>query len=316
MLGTAAPKDLSIVVITRNRSGQCARMCEILEDQLRRYPALRAEIILVFDGCAQYNWAPNSNQLYRLIRLSCQRGIAQARNVGLENAVAPVVAFVDDDALPADTWLPSLMRGLRTYPCHIAFGGRVTGYDNANLYAQLRDLVYYFETFGSWYADVSDHSDLPGTPYVNGGNAAYRRLALVSAGGFSQALPAYSDVEMGRRLDLRARGVLLAGMSIKHDHPATFRVYMERCIRSGKARALIWRSAHYQEHSPFSTFQAIVHNVLWNNYIRARRLRQHRLKAAAVLFCQEAAHGYGYAASLLQHQQMGQQPARRWPVRP
>jgi cellulose synthase/poly-beta-1,6-N-acetylglucosamine synthase-like glycosyltransferase len=288
-------------------------MCAILEHQLRLHPTLSAEIILVFDGCARYEWV-RDHQLYRAIDLPCRVGIASARNAGLGHAASPVVAFLDDDALPVDTWLSSLLRGLATYPRQIAFGGRVIGHDADNLYAQLRAFVYYFELFGAWYVNDDDGSDLSGAPYVNGGNAAYRRSALVAAGAFNGLLPAYSDVELGRRLSLRAHGVLLAGMSIKHDHPATFGTYMERCVRSGKARALIWRRQRYYEHSPRSMFRAILHNIFGHNYVRARRLSRHRVKAAAVLFCQEVAHGYGYVASLVQDQQIRHVSARRRPI--
>jgi glycosyltransferase involved in cell wall biosynthesis len=101
-------------------------MCAILEGQLRRHPTLSAEIILVFDGCARYEWV-RDHQLYRTIELPYQLGIASARNTGLGHAASPVVAFLDDDALPVDTWLSSLLRGLATYPRHIAFGGRSSG---------------------------------------------------------------------------------------------------------------------------------------------------------------------------------------------
>jgi cellulose synthase/poly-beta-1,6-N-acetylglucosamine synthase-like glycosyltransferase len=316
MLGnSSAHKDLSVVVTTRNRSEQCARMCDILKDQLGKHSLLEAEIILVFDGCSQYDWACGE-RLYKTVLLPRRLGIAGARNVGLDQADSPIVAFLDDDALPADTWLSSLLRGLTAYPDHIAFGGRVIGTDDTNLYSQLRDLVYYYETFGSWYVNESELSDMLGTPYVNGGNAAYRKAALVAAGGFNRVLPAYSDVEMGRRLKLRAHGVLLAGMSITHDHPAAFPVYLERCLRSGKARALIWRVRRYREHSPLSVFGAVVRNILWVNHVRARRLSGHRVQAAMVLFCQEVAHGYGYTTSLLQHRQVRHIFARRRLARP
>jgi cellulose synthase/poly-beta-1,6-N-acetylglucosamine synthase-like glycosyltransferase len=62
-----------------------------------------------------------------------------ARNAGIERARSPVVAFLDDDALPADTWLAGLLRGLASYPDCLAFGGHVIGHDSTNLYAQLRD---------------------------------------------------------------------------------------------------------------------------------------------------------------------------------
>jgi cellulose synthase/poly-beta-1,6-N-acetylglucosamine synthase-like glycosyltransferase len=292
---------LSVVIITRGRSSQCERLCIILEEQFRHPAATTtAEIILVFDGCPVYDWVPQ-RQPYQTVHLARRSGIASARDAGIEHARSPVIAFLDDDALPARTWLSSLERGLASYPDHVAFGGRVTGHDSTNLYAQLRDLVYYLETFGAWYLRDDSGPDQPGTPYVNGGNSAYRRPAIQSSGAFDQALPAYSDVELGRRLELHEHGVLLTGMSILHDHPATFRIYMERCIRSGKARALIWQRQGYREHAPRAVLLTILSNIGWNNYARARRLRQRRAKAVAVLFCQEVAHGFGYMASLVQN---------------
>ncbi|MGH8900436.1 MAG: glycosyltransferase family 2 protein [Egibacteraceae bacterium] len=313
MSSSANLKGLSIVIITRGRSGQCARLCALLEKQLKRHAAARAEIILVFDGCSKYDWVSQQHP-YRTVHLAHQVGIAAARNVGIRHAESPIVAFLDDDAILVDTWVSSLLRGLEVYPHHIAFGGRVIGHDPGNVYSQLRDLVYYFETFGEWYVDDGASSDLPGPPYVNGGNAAYRRSALAAAGGFDQALPAYSDVELGRRLELASRAVLLAGMSVVHDHPSTFGIYLERCMRSGRARALIWRRRCYPEHSPISVLRAILYNLLWNNYARARRLNRYRLKSMAVLFCQEAAHGIGYAATFFKSRQIRPTDTGQWPV--
>jgi GT2 family glycosyltransferase len=290
---------LSLVIITRERSAQCERLCGLLEDQIRQQATTAVEIILVFDGCPVYGWLPERPP-YQTVQLSCRSGIASARDAGIGQATSPVVAFLDDDAVPADTWLSSLLRGVACYPGHVAFGGRVTRYDSTNIYAQLRDLVYYLEAFGGWYLSEDKGPDQPGTPYVNGGNSAYRRPVLQSSGGFDQALPAYSDVELGRRLELDRHGVLLTGMSILHDHPATFSRYMERCVRSGRARALIWKRRGYREHSPRSVLFAVLANIGWHNCARARRLRSHRAKAVTVLFCQEVAHGFGYMASLVQ----------------
>jgi GT2 family glycosyltransferase len=288
---------LSVVIITRERSAQCRRLCAALDDQLTQHPALTAEILLVFDGCPGYDWVPR-RQPYRSVRLGQRSGIAVARSAGIAHARSSVIAFLDDDAIPAGTWLSSLLTGLASYPDRWAFGGRVAGRDRSNLYSQLRDLVYYLETFGAWYLGDDSGPDRLGTPYVNGGNSAYRRSALALSGGFDQDLPAYSDVELGRRLGLEEHGVLLAGMSILHDHPDTFRKYLVRCVRSGRARALIWKGTGAREHSPASALSAALSNVAWKNYVRARRLNRHRVKAVAVLFCQEVAHGFGYVASL------------------
>jgi GT2 family glycosyltransferase len=290
---------LSVVVTTRERSAGCQRLCAELEDQFAEHPALAVEIVLVFDGCQPYVWTPAAGR-YRCVHLPTRHGIAKARNVGVRHARGEIVAFLDDDAVPVPGWVSSALVAFTTYPQLVAFGGRVIGSDQHNLYAQLRDQVYYRETFGSWYVDPGVSGDLLGPPYVNGGNSAYRRQAVIDAGGFDETLPAYSDVELGRRLQLHRRGALLAGMTIRHDHPSTFGQYMRRCYRSGRARGVLWAHRRYPQDAPRRLVTAIAANVLWNNVThRARRISAGRIRAAIVLNCQEVLHGVGYARSLV-----------------
>jgi len=290
--------QVSVLVATRERSAGCRRLCTAIEKQVTA-EGLRAEIILIFDGCAAYDWYEASD-LYRAVLLDRQRGIAQARNAGIEASTGEVLVFLDDDAIPAKSWFSGLMSALDTYPDMVAFGGRVIGSDHANLYGQLRDQVYYRETFGAWYVDPRDSGDIVGPPYVNGGNGAYRRSSIVEAGGFTPILPAYSDVELGRRLNLAARGVLVAEMSILHDHPSTFHPYMLRCYRSGLARGVLWTAFRYQRDSPLRVGSAIVRNILWQNIVRrSARINAPRLYTIGVLLCQEVIHGVGYARALL-----------------
>lgn len=293
---------LSVVVATRRRSDGCRRLCSALDAQFDSEPDLAAEIVLVFDGCDPYPWVPASGR-YRTVHLRHRTGIAKARNIGIQHAHGVVVAFLDDDAVPVPGWVSTALAAFATYPQLIAFGGRVIGSDADNVYGQLRDQVYYRETFGPWYVDpAAAAGDLLGPPYVNGGNSAYWRQAVLDVGGFDAILPAYSDVELGRRLELHRRGALLTGMTIHHDHPATFVEYMRRCYRSGRARGLLWAHHRYAQDAPRRVIATIVANVLWNNLIhRARRITARRVQAAIVLSCQEVLHGVGYARSLVSH---------------
>jgi GT2 family glycosyltransferase len=299
MSPTVASVALSVVVTTRERSEGCLRLCTVLEDQFAEHPGLPVEIVLVFDGCEPYVWTPTAGR-YRPVHLPTRHGIAKARNVGVRHARGEIVAFLDDDAVPVPGWVSSALAAFATYPQLVAFGGRVIGADQHNLYAQLRDQVYYRETFGSWYVDPSLSGDLIGPPYVNGGNSAYRRQVVIDAGGFDEALPAYSDVELGRRLQLHRRGALVAGMTIRHDHPSTFGQYMRRCYRSGRARGVLWAHRRYPQDAPRLVVTTIAANVLWNNVThRARRIAAGWIRAAIVLSCQEVLHGIGYTRSLV-----------------
>ncbi|MGH3901294.1 MAG: glycosyltransferase family 2 protein [Pseudonocardiaceae bacterium] len=289
---------MSVIVATRNRSDMCRRLCVAVDRQFEKHPHVQTEIVLVFDGCPAYDWV-STQPHYRTVPIDSQVGIARGRNAGIEVAKGDVLAFLDDDCVPAAGWLSDLFRALNVYPQMVAFGGRVVGIDQINLYSQLRKSVYYYETFGPWYVNDAAEGDLPDPPYVNGGNCAYRREAIIGSGGFDSILPAYSDVELGRRL-LRNNGILVAGMAIHHDHPGTFREYMLRCFRSGRARGILWAQRGYPQDAPATVTRAILANILWNNAARRiPRINAARPKTLGVLFLQEVIHGIGYAHSLV-----------------
>lgn len=277
-----ASPAVSVIVATARDAG-CQRLVKAMREQFAACPETSYEIVLVLDGCPRYPWLSDSDDEVRTIVLPQRLGIARARNVGIGASRGRLLAFLDDDCVPADTWLPELLRLSDEHRGHTAFGGRVIGTAPSNLFSQLRDQVYYYETFGPWYTDSSSSADVLGAPYVNGGNCAYRREAILGSGGFDALLPAYSD-----------------------------RQYMIRCWRSGRARAVLWRYRDYRQDSPFAVGRAIAANLMWNNAVhRRRRITASPLRVVAVLTCQEIVHGIGYTHALLGSIAGGRGPRRR-----
>lgn len=110
---------ISVVVPTRDRPGSLSRCLDALVAQ----DSHAFEVIVVDDGSADHSavaeavdWARNQATArwsgtpltIELIRGSGD-GPAQARNLGVEHAKAPVIAFTDDDCRPDHGWLDSLL---------------------------------------------------------------------------------------------------------------------------------------------------------------------------------------------------------------
>jgi GT2 family glycosyltransferase len=122
-------------------------------------------------------------------------GVSSARNRGVAESTAPIVVFIDDDVLVEPGWLRALGTRFATQPELNALGGLI-------LPAVLdsRAQLWFEEYFGGFSqsfhpktASAGDHDDdemFPFAPgrYAAGANMAFRREALVDAGGFNPVL--------------------------------------------------------------------------------------------------------------------------------
>ncbi|MDX6513936.1 MAG: hypothetical protein QOE36_3440 [Gaiellaceae bacterium] len=104
---------LTVIVATRDRPAQLMACLTSLERQRRTFPAF--DTIVVDDGSADaaavaqavapYPWA-------HLLRGN-HGGVSSARNLGVEAARAPFLAFIDDDCVTGPGWAQRLVRALQ-----------------------------------------------------------------------------------------------------------------------------------------------------------------------------------------------------------
>src|SRR5438034_5872942 len=96
------PANISIIVPTYNRRASLERMLHALADQT--YPADRFEVLVIDDGSTD-GTVDHLGKLtipYALrVLQQAHGGPAQARNLGVASAAAPLVLFLDDDVVPA-----------------------------------------------------------------------------------------------------------------------------------------------------------------------------------------------------------------------
>jgi glucosyl-dolichyl phosphate glucuronosyltransferase len=150
-----------------------------------------------------------------LIRVN-RPGVSLARNAGAWGCRTPYIAYIDDDATPADDWIASILTALGdATPPPAVLGGRVLPLWEAPLPAwwptRLRGVLSIIEAEGQGeYGDASLPADL--APYTV--NMVVNVLALLAEGGFGEAAGRFGttllsdeDVQVAWRLRKSGRSL-------------------------------------------------------------------------------------------------------------
>lgn len=218
---------VSVVVCTRDRP-------DSVVNALRELTALRYRSfeIVVVDN------APRTDATERAVRelfgddarvryvRETRPGLSCARNRGVAEASAEIVAFTDDDVKADPWWLDGIARGFQAAPDVACVTGLIATAQIENA-AQL-----YFHLREGWGTecerrvfDLAEHRDgSPLYPYSPGifgagANFAMSRTVLKELGGFDEALGAGTPSGGGEDLDMFMR-VILAGHRIVYEPSA------------------------------------------------------------------------------------------------
>jgi GT2 family glycosyltransferase len=174
---------VSVVVPVRDRSGFMMRCLDSLAAQ--DFPAENYEVIVCDDGStvefAVDMLRPGSPDL-RVVRQDC-RGPAAARNLGIRESNSPIVVFIDSDVIADKGLIRHLVAALAENP------------DWAGAEACLLPLESARSPM--WEGPAATTGGRFHTAAI-----AYRRDALVAAGGLDETfpLPACEDVELAARI--------------------------------------------------------------------------------------------------------------------
>jgi len=230
---------ITIVITTYNRH----RLLTACLDALR--PATvrsEYEVIVVDDGSTDGTAAYLAG-LARAGRLCHLRqpnaGWPAARNRGWRAACGNVVAFLDDDCIPAPDYLTALAAAWARWPEAAGIGGRITAQPGANYAGRLRATghVAVFEALNAPHG-TRVAARTPGrVDFCYGGNRSLRRDVLEALGGFDETLRYFDDWD----LDWRLHG---AGQRLWYD-PTIVAAHDYRLTAWGRIRAdyLYGRSA-------------------------------------------------------------------------
>ncbi len=217
---------VSVVVCSFNG----ARTIRDTLDALQKLDYPDFEVIVVNDGSTDSTARVASAYPFKLVSTE-NRGLAQARNTGIEASTGEIVAFVDDDAYPDPDWLRFL--ALRFME------GEYVGVGGPNLPPEN----------DGWQADVVANAPGPNpvlisdrvAEHIPGCNMAFRRDSLNEIGGFDPIFRAAGDdVDLCWRLR-EGGGVIGFSPSavVWHHRRNSIYGYWKQQAGYGKAEALL-----------------------------------------------------------------------------
>ncbi|QWU17150.1 Glycosyl transferase family 2 [Paenibacillus sophorae] len=167
---------LSIIICTYNRAGLLSKT---LDSLLGLEMLDEAEVIVVDNRSTDDTAAvvkrfvdKYESMIHMKYLLEPVQGLSAARNAGILAAKSPLIAFLDDDALPVRTWISTIVNTLESRPLVMAMGGKV-----APIFESGRPnwLIKPFE-FPYTIMDLGNRiKEYPGKFHPCGANMAMRR---------------------------------------------------------------------------------------------------------------------------------------------
>jgi len=180
--------EFTVVIPARNEAAFLPLTLRALERQ-----SLAPHEVIVVDH-ASHDGTAEVARAWGARVVGCQgRGVARARQVGLEAARTAWIATTDADSLPTPDWLARLARAASS---PAGTGGRVALYGPMRFCGVSRPLSLASQV---GYGTFLRACELAGRPNLAGANMAYSRAAALLAGGYPE-VDAYEDVLLGQAL--------------------------------------------------------------------------------------------------------------------
>ena len=152
-------------------------------------------------------------------------GVSYARNRGLREAQAPLVAFIDDDERVNEGFLRAYLEFFETRPGAVVAGGRIVAEYPAGRPAWMSK---YVEMPIANPMDFGERvRPFPAGRVPGGGNMAFRRAGLASYGGFDPKLAGGAYTQDGTTL------IVSRGLAVRTRLPRIFNrpeVVLVRCV--------------------------------------------------------------------------------------
>ena len=187
---------ISLVICTYNRDKYLPEALESI--RMQDAPKDLFELIII-DNTSSDNTAPiaqafikNNPDLQANYFFEKNKGLSFARNRGIAEAAAPVIAYVDDDAILSPGYIQHLASFFDAHADAVGCGGKVIPkYESGHPPVWMNHFLYGFVGNHDFGENIAVYDKK--MKYPPGCNMAYKKEILQEAGGFNNDLKFRSD---------------------------------------------------------------------------------------------------------------------------
>jgi GT2 family glycosyltransferase len=227
----AVAVSLSVVIPTHRRPEPLARCLDALARQ--EYPRDLFEVLVVDNRNPPGTVEPVVRAFeHRLaVRLVTEDtpGPAAARNAGARAAMAPVLAFTDDDCIPDPGWLRAIAEATDAHPDAL-IGGPALDEEPRGLWTAASRLV-------DDYFCAQQNADPAAMRFFPSNNLAMAKAAFQAVGGFDTHFPRAAGEDRDFCARWRASGrhlVSAPAARVRHAHPLSMRGFVRQQMNYGR----------------------------------------------------------------------------------
>jgi len=175
--------EVCVIVPCYNEEETIGECLEALKNQT--YPI--SELVVVDDASTDNSQKIVQDKGVRLIRLRKNSGVARARNSGIQNTEAEIIAFTDGDCVVECQWLKELIKAMKSKNLDVVMGKMIRPLNAENFIA-------IAQTGGKKIKEVKDES-------LGGGySVAYNRKVFQQLGGFDERFRRGCEFEFNLRV--------------------------------------------------------------------------------------------------------------------
>lgn len=230
---------LSIIVPTFNRRERLERLLLALDNAAQQNPPF--EVVVVVDGATDgsVEMLRNLRTTYALrVFEQANQGPAAARNLGIANARADIILFLDDDVIPVDGLIERHLRRHQDDDHAVVIGPMVPP-PGLPMAPWIR---WESERLEQQYVAMQAGAWAPTARQFYTGNASLRREHALAAGGFNESFKRAEDVEFAYRLaDHRMNFHFDIDAAVLHDPGRSFAAWLRVPYEYGRYDVLMAR---------------------------------------------------------------------------